>query len=296
MSAPTGCWPVHLARGSPFKRHRRPGPPARASYPHTEAVVGRNNYVAAVRNGDASNFFGAVVSATPVTIAVPAPNSGSGGGGRAGPHRRPAGRDRHGARRGRDAERPRSRHLQTAGGAGARPVPTRPPAWSAGANSLTLAAHDRNRLHGHREHLGSAILISTLPTATPWPSRRPAASRVDDRRVHRGRRPGRRHHGPDAAARAGHVRQRRGQRRCLRRHRRRSGRRVAACALRLHRRARSWPPSRCRPTRPRSWSASQDGELLILSHAAFLNALEPLVARRKAEGWTGAAGRPGRRL
>src|SRR5579863_2418371 len=48
-----------------------PGP---SSYPHTEAVVGRSVYVAAALNGDTSNFFGAVVSTTPVTIGVPAPN------------------------------------------------------------------------------------------------------------------------------------------------------------------------------------------------------------------------------
>ena len=50
------------------------GAPGPASYPHTEAVVGRSIYVAAVRNGDTSNFFGAAVSTTPVTITVPAPN------------------------------------------------------------------------------------------------------------------------------------------------------------------------------------------------------------------------------
>jgi cysteine-rich repeat protein len=37
---------------------------------------------------------------------------------------------------------------------------------------------------------------------------------------------------------------------------------------------------------PSSWTASHDGELLILSHASFLGALAPLVARREQEGWT----------
>ncbi|HZL19766.1 MAG TPA: C25 family cysteine peptidase, partial [Polyangia bacterium] len=36
---------------------------------------------------------------------------------------------------------------------------------------------------------------------------------------------------------------------------------------------------------PSRWSTPQDGELLIISHAAFLDALQPLVARRTAEGW-----------
>jgi len=37
---------------------------------------------------------------------------------------------------------------------------------------------------------------------------------------------------------------------------------------------------------PSSWAASHDGELLIISHAAFIDALAPLVARRAQEGWT----------
>ena len=37
---------------------------------------------------------------------------------------------------------------------------------------------------------------------------------------------------------------------------------------------------------PSSWAASHDGELLIISHAAFMDALAPLVARRMQEGWT----------
>ena len=37
---------------------------------------------------------------------------------------------------------------------------------------------------------------------------------------------------------------------------------------------------------PSSWAASHDGELLIISHAAFMDALAPLVARRVQEGWT----------
>ncbi|HZL20403.1 MAG TPA: hypothetical protein VFG23_21915, partial [Polyangia bacterium] len=48
-----------------------PGP---VSYPHTESVVGRSVYVVSVLNGDASNFFGAAVSSTPVTTNVSAPN------------------------------------------------------------------------------------------------------------------------------------------------------------------------------------------------------------------------------
>ena len=34
---------------------------------------------------------------------------------------------------------------------------------------------------------------------------------------------------------------------------------------------------------PSSWAASHDGELLIISHAAFMDALAPLVARRVQE-------------
>jgi len=37
---------------------------------------------------------------------------------------------------------------------------------------------------------------------------------------------------------------------------------------------------------PSSWAASHDGELLIIAHAAFLDALAPLVARRAQEGWS----------
>jgi hypothetical protein len=37
---------------------------------------------------------------------------------------------------------------------------------------------------------------------------------------------------------------------------------------------------------PSVWSASHDGELLVISHAAFLDALAPLVARRAQEGWS----------
>ena len=37
---------------------------------------------------------------------------------------------------------------------------------------------------------------------------------------------------------------------------------------------------------PSSWAAPHDGELLIISHAAFMDALAPLVARRMQEGWT----------
>ena len=36
---------------------------------------------------------------------------------------------------------------------------------------------------------------------------------------------------------------------------------------------------------PSTWTASHDGELVILSHASFLSALAPLVARRAQEGW-----------
>ncbi len=35
-----------------------------------------------------------------------------------------------------------------------------------------------------------------------------------------------------------------------------------------------------------TWAASHDGELLILSHASFLDAMAPLVARRTSEGWS----------
>ncbi|MES1207386.1 MAG: C25 family cysteine peptidase, partial [Pseudomonadota bacterium] len=50
--------------------------------------------------------------------------------------------------------------------------------------------------------------------------------------------------------------------------------------------ARVLAPAAVQADAPSRWSASHDGELLILSHAAFLNALAPLVARRQAEGWT----------
>ncbi|HEX4403434.1 MAG TPA: C25 family cysteine peptidase, partial [Polyangia bacterium] len=37
---------------------------------------------------------------------------------------------------------------------------------------------------------------------------------------------------------------------------------------------------------PSSWSTSHDGDLLILSHASFMGAMAPLVARRTQEGWS----------
>jgi cysteine-rich repeat protein len=37
---------------------------------------------------------------------------------------------------------------------------------------------------------------------------------------------------------------------------------------------------------PSSWSSSHDGELVVISHASFMSAMAPLVARRRAEGWT----------
>jgi cysteine-rich repeat protein len=36
---------------------------------------------------------------------------------------------------------------------------------------------------------------------------------------------------------------------------------------------------------PSSWSTSHDGDLLILSHSSFLSALAPLVAKRAQDGW-----------
>jgi MYXO-CTERM domain-containing protein len=37
---------------------------------------------------------------------------------------------------------------------------------------------------------------------------------------------------------------------------------------------------------PSSWATSHDGDLLILSHASFMGAMAPLVARREQEGWS----------
>ncbi|HTA19670.1 MAG TPA: C25 family cysteine peptidase, partial [Polyangia bacterium] len=37
---------------------------------------------------------------------------------------------------------------------------------------------------------------------------------------------------------------------------------------------------------PSSWATSHDGDLLILSHASFMGAMAPLVARRAQEGWS----------
>ncbi|HSZ83783.1 MAG TPA: C25 family cysteine peptidase [Polyangia bacterium] len=37
---------------------------------------------------------------------------------------------------------------------------------------------------------------------------------------------------------------------------------------------------------PSSWATSHDGDLLILSHASFMDAMAPLVARRAQEGWS----------
>ena len=57
---------------------RRPGAPAPDSFVHGEALVARNIYLAAIRNGDLSNFYGAAVSTTPVTVALTVRNPAPG--------------------------------------------------------------------------------------------------------------------------------------------------------------------------------------------------------------------------
>jgi MYXO-CTERM domain-containing protein len=45
-------------------------------------------------------------------------------------------------------------------------------------------------------------------------------------------------------------------------------------------------PASVAPSRPSSWTDPRAGELVILSHALFLDALAPLVAARRQQGWS----------
>ncbi len=238
MSAPTGWWPVHLARGSRSRRRRRRDARPRQLSAHRNG--GRPEiYLAAVRNGDASNFFGAAVSTTPVTVTVTAPHPDPRPGRPPRAHRRPAGCHRHGARRRRGAERPGAGHLHAERGRGRDLLLPGHRAWSPGRTASRWRPTHPTTTRSPRASR-SATLISTPPTATPWPSRRPAgpaSTSAGSPRATSGSSTSPTHRDRSSWSRPSA----RWAARRLRRHRRRSRRRVAARALRVHRRERPGP-------------------------------------------------------
>ena len=267
------------------------GAPRPASYPHTEAVVGRSIYVAAVRNGDASNFFGAAVSTTPVTITVPAPHPILQ---RWPPPVLTVGLQGMTATAHTVDVTLNGLALGTCTLQGVQDATCSYPATGlvAGANSLTLAAHDptdytvTDSISVSYSHLYAADGDSFAFTAVGGSHVDIGGFTAGDVRVVDIT-------DPTRPPRAGHVR-----------HRQLPAPSTPSSTFRSVRRRAlftrspaptSLPPSRCKPT-PSHWSAPLDGELLIPSHTAFLNTLGPLVARREAEGWRGATGRSGRRL
>ena len=258
------------------------GAPGGASYPHTEAVVGRSVYVAAVRNGDTSNFFGAAVSTTPVTITVSAP------------HPDPSAAVAPVLTVGLQGVTATAHTvdltlnglaLGTCTLQGVQEATCSYPATGlvAGANSLTLAAHDSTdytvteSISVSYSHLYAADGDTLAFTAA-------GGSRVDiggftagDVRVVDITDPTRPLELVTSVSTMGSagvfdaiVDVPVG---------------VSPRALYAFTGAKVLAPVAVQADAPSSWSTPQDGELLILSHAAFLNALEPLVARRKAEGW-----------
>ncbi len=258
------------------------GAPGSASYPHTEAVVGRSIYVAAVRNGDASNFFGAAVSTTPVTITVPAPNPDPSA---AVPPVLSVGLQGVTATAHAVDVTLNGLALGTCTLQGVADTTCSYPATGllAGANSVTLAAHDptdytvTETISVSYSHLYAADGDSLAFTAQ-------GGSRVDiggftegDVRVIDVTDPtrpiqlvtsvsgmgsaGAFHAVVDVPAGA------------------------SSRALYAFTGPNVLAPVAVQADAPSHWSTPQDGELLILSHASFLSALGPLVARRQAEGW-----------
>ena len=256
-----------------------PGP---VSYADTETVVGRSIYVASVLNGDTSNFFGAAVSTTPVTTNVSAPNPDPAGLGAA---------ILTVALQGVTA----TAHtvdvtlnglgLGTCTLSGVQDAACAFPATGLvpGTNSVTLAARDATDYTATESisvsyaHLyvadGDTLAFTALD-----------GSRVDiggfttgDVRVMDVTDPthpvelittvsgsagaGAFHAVVDVPAGA------------------------SSRALYAFTGANVLAPVSVQADAPSHWSTPQDGELMILSHAAFLNALGPLVARRQAEGW-----------
>ena len=258
------------------------GVPGPASYPHTEVVVGRSVYVAAVRNGDTSNFFGAAVSTTPVTIVVPAP------------HPDPAAAAAPVLTVGLQGVTATAHTvdvtlnglaLGTCRLQGVQEATCSYPAAGlvAGANSLTLAAHDptdytvTENISVSYSHLYAADGDTLAFTAVGGSHVDIGGFTAGDVRVVDVTDPTR----PlelvtsvNAMGSAGAfdaiVDVPVG---------------LSPRALYAFTGAKVLAPVAVQADTPSHWSTPQDGELLILSHAAFLNALGPLVARREAEGW-----------
>ncbi len=256
-----------------------PGPP---SYPHTETVVGRSVYAAAVRNGDASNFFGAAVSTTPVTITVPVPNPDPSSS--AAPVLTVDLQGLTATAHTVDVTL-NGLALGTCTLQGVQDVTCSYPATGlvAGANSLTLAARDATdyTLTGSvsvsYSHLYAADGDTLVFTAA-------GGSRVDiggfsegDVRVVDITDPTRPLELVTSVSAVGST-----------------GAFDAIVdvpsggsprTLYAFTGAKVLAPVAVQADAPSQWSTVRDGELLILSHAAFLSALGPLVARRQAEGW-----------
>ncbi len=263
-----------------------PGTAAPDSFIHTEALVARNIYLSAIRNGDASNFYGAAVSTTPVTVALtvrnPAPDAADSAvlsvalqGVTATAHAVDVALN--GAVLGTCAldgqeratcafpaaglaGRPEHRHAE-----GARTATDYTATEGVWVSYPHLYAADDDTLAftapagAHLEVTGfSAADVRIADVSDPA---HPVALAVSVT--------------GDAGGGAGTFR---------------AAVDVPAGpsprTLYAFTGAHVLAPVAVQADAPSRWSVSHDGELLILSHAAFLNALAPLVARRQAEGWT----------
>ncbi len=256
------------------------GTPAPANYPHTETLVARKIYLAAVLNGDRSNFFGAAVSTTPATTTVTVPNPDPSEAAMAvltvqlqgvtdTPHVVDVTLNRA--------------MLGTCKLTGIQEAACSFPAAGlvAGANTVTLVAEASADYTATESiavtyaHLYAAD-GDTLAFTAPGGSRVAIAGfSEDDVRVVDLTDPS---HpielvtsvsGSAGAFQATVDLPAGPSRRTLYAF---TGAQVMA-------------PVAVQADAPSSWSTAQDGELLILSNAAFLQALDPLVARRTAEGW-----------
>ncbi|MFL5306377.1 MAG: C25 family cysteine peptidase, partial [Polyangia bacterium] len=253
------------------------------SFVHTEALVARNIYLSAIRNGDVSNFYGAAVSTSPVTVALTVP------------HPAPGAAD--------DAVLSVALQGVTAtahvvdvalNGVGLGPCGLDGQARAtcafpatgllAGANSVTLKSRDQTdytateRVWVSYRHAYAADGDALDFTAPAGAHLEVAGFSTADVRIADVSDPA---HpvalavtvsadGGDGTFRAA-IDVPAGP---------------SARALYAFTAAHILAPVAVQADRPSRWSASHDGELLILSHAAFVSALAPLVARRQAEGWT----------
>ena len=242
------------------------------------------NYVAAILNGDETNFFGAAVAddahGEDAHGASPR-RRGRGDHGRAA--REPAGRDGDSARRGRVVSAGKSSGPARSGERDEATFSFSAPNVVEGDDQVTLVSHgaaDSSVLESlelsypHTYAADGDALLLTAPAATRVAITGFSAPSVRVVDVTDATPPDRAGRDADGGGRRRHG---------ARRHARGDG---TAHALRLLGRERRHACFGRRPTSASSWAASHDGELVILSHASFMTALAPLVARRAQEGWT----------